>query len=391
MKQNLILISLLLWGCVEKSTGRTSSVKNQKHESEKHEPENIKEAKGKEVDSCAKNDSKMLRVPIEKEKKQEKTIIEKEKNDSEVAARVKSTPIKKIAIVQGDPIQFKKIKVKIKTRINAFDVSSDCKNIAVGGKMMDLSLITKNGKNKWQINHIRNTCQGKRCTEGVVPFFLTDNKKIIAALNGDTLRKFNIQGKALAFRGGYPGRIKKFSLFNSKKYVAAQYRHGLAVWRTTIGLVGKIKIPFRDRLFFGKEDKFLQKTCNYLILKTIKNKVKRKIKEKRKIIDVKGTNKEWIILYPQKLEFFSLNLSRKKSIELPSGYKPVKVSGRINGNKVRIIARKDNNWFLLLVEGKKFRSFLLKNLPKTEDLYIYLSSSLVAFGKKKTIWIHELK
>ncbi|MGM0595475.1 MAG: hypothetical protein ACQES9_00395 [Myxococcota bacterium] len=385
MKHILLLISLLFWGCVEKPVNRTSSMQNRKQE-----PGNIKKTNGNKVDGCAKKESSRPEVPIELKKKQ-KTTIKPKKDDSQAVGEIKSTVDKKTAVVQGAPIQFKKIQVKIKTRINAFDVSSDCKNIAVGGKMMDLSLITRNGKNKWQINHIRNNCKGKRCTEGVVPFFLADNKTIIATLNGDTLRKFNIQGKALAFRGGYPGRIKKFSLFNSKKYAAAQYRHGLAVWRTTSGLAGKIKIPFKDRLYFGKQDKFLQKSSNYLILKTIKNKIKNKIKEKRKIIDVRGTNKEWIILYPQKLEFYSLNLSRKNTIKLPAGYKPVKVSGRIKGNQVRTIARKNNNWYLLFVGEKKFKSFLLKNLPKTEDVYIYVSSSLLAFGKKKTIWVHEFQ
>ena len=145
--------------------------------------------------------------------------------------------------------------------VQSLALHPECKAVLAGAKNWDLARLGVDGKVAWTTRAVPVRCPaGNRCSEFPRARFLP-NDHVVAMMDGDSLRMFSPRGKMMALRGGFLQHVLDFRVSPDGKLVGALYPHGLALWRTSGGLLRKVEIPgatafdFAFRTRDGKTEK----------------------------------------------------------------------------------------------------------------------------------------
>ena len=178
--------------------------------------------------------------------------VEADEKDPVVTPPVETPPVeavKKIPavsppaprFVQHPALPMKKIGT-LTQEVSSLALHPDCRAVAAGAKHWELARLGADGKLAWSTRAARVPCPtGNRCTEFPRAQFLP-NDNVVAMMDGDSLRMFNPRGRMLALRGGFLQAVLDFRASPDGKIVGALYPHGLALWRTSGGLIRKQEI-----------------------------------------------------------------------------------------------------------------------------------------------------
>ncbi len=147
--------------------------------------------------------------------------------------------------------------------VQSLALHPECKAVLAGAKNWELARLGADGKTVWTTRTAPVRCPaGNRCAEFPRAAFLP-NDHVVAMMDGDSLRMFSPKGRMMALRGGFLQHVLDFRVSPDGKLAGALYPHGLALWRTTGGLLRKVEIPgasafdFDFRTRDGKTEKFI--------------------------------------------------------------------------------------------------------------------------------------
>jgi hypothetical protein len=127
--------------------------------------------------------------------------------------------------------------------VRSLALHPECKAVLAGAKNWELARLGADGKTVWTTRTAPVRCPaGNRCSEFPRALFLP-NDHVVAMMDGDSLRMFSPRGKMMALRGGFLQHVLDFRVSVDGKLVGALYPHGLALWRTSGGLLRKVEIP----------------------------------------------------------------------------------------------------------------------------------------------------
>lgn len=127
--------------------------------------------------------------------------------------------------------------------VQSLALHPECKAVLAGAKNWELARLGADGKTTWTTRSVPVRCPaGNRCSEFPRAAFLP-NDHVVAMMDGDSLRMFSPRGKMMALRGGFLQHVLDFRVSPDGKLVGALYPHGLALWRTSGGLLRKVEIP----------------------------------------------------------------------------------------------------------------------------------------------------
>ncbi|MBU1068756.1 hypothetical protein KJ975_04225 [Myxococcota bacterium] len=138
--------------------------------------------------------------------------------------------------------------------VQSLALHPNCKAVAAGAKNWELARFGADGKLAWSTRKVQVACPaGNRCSEFPRAQFMP-NDNLVAMMDGDSLRMFNPKGRMLALRGGFLQAVLDFRVSPDGKIVGALYPHGLALWRTSGGLLHKVEIPGASQFFIVGKD-----------------------------------------------------------------------------------------------------------------------------------------
>ncbi|PKN44643.1 MAG: hypothetical protein CVU59_11170 [Deltaproteobacteria bacterium HGW-Deltaproteobacteria-17] len=182
--------------------------------------------------------------PVEAKDKQKGTTLPQPPVAPPVEA-VKKAPAPKrpeFRFVSHPSLTLKKIG-SLTQPVQSLALHPNCKAVAAGAKNWELARFGSDGKLAWSTRKVQVACPaGNRCSEFPRAQFLP-NDNLVAMMDGDSLRMFSPKGRMLALRGGFLQAVLDFRVSPDGKIVGALYPHGLALWRTTGGLLRKVEIP----------------------------------------------------------------------------------------------------------------------------------------------------
>jgi len=158
---------------------------------------------------------------------------------------VKKAPVVKVPELQfvtHPSLALKKIGT-LTQPVQSLALHPECKAVAAGARNWELARLGADGKLAWSTRKTQVPCPANnRCSEFPRAQFLP-NDNLVAMMDGDSLRMFNSRGRMLALRGGFLQAVLDFRVSRDGKVAGALYPHGLALWRTSGGLLRKQEIP----------------------------------------------------------------------------------------------------------------------------------------------------
>ncbi|MBU1244619.1 hypothetical protein KJ612_15570 [Myxococcota bacterium] len=192
--------------------------------------------------------------PVEAKNKQTDPTLPPPPMNPPVEAAKKTPPkTPEFRFVSHPSLTLKKIG-SLTQPVQSLALHPDCKAVAAGAKNWELARFGADGKLAWSTRKVQVACPaGNRCNEFPRAQFLP-NDNIVAMMDGDSLRMFNPKGRMLALRGGFLQAVLDFRVSPDGKLVGALYHHGLALWRTTGGLLRKVEIPGATRFVFSRSN-----------------------------------------------------------------------------------------------------------------------------------------
>ncbi|MBU1240226.1 hypothetical protein KJ865_11005, partial [Myxococcota bacterium] len=264
-------------------------------------------------------------------------------------------------------------------------VNADCTHVAAGSTGMTVGVVATTKGKAWKRSDVRNVCAGPSCHEGARVGFIQGNRWLMAAINGDTIRKFSLKSGRLApFRGGFGGRIQDFVV--SPHYVAALYKHGLAVWRTTVGLISKKKQPGMVRLFGGPRVLLLASKQSLTLVsrggKTMATALVDSLP-----MDARPVKKGWAVLFAKKVVLYSATLKKTASMPLLPNHRGILLvpsKAAFPG----VITASGSDLSLLTHDKNQFAGVALKGVPtfKSGTTRLAAGSKCIALSQDKGLW-----
>jgi len=309
-------------------------------------------------------------------------------------ARTPAVPVAKPAakpvasITWGPEIQASALVNPLGTPIFSVALRPGCSHVAVGGQGMAVGVVSTAGKHHWKRDKVRNVCSRASCHEGTRVGFIPGTPRLMVALNGDTIRMFTVtSGQMTPFRGGFSGRIRSFTV--GKRFGAALYNHGLAVWRTGMGLISKKKQPGMTRAYAGDTNILLTGAAT---LRLVSRGGKKQVETSTAGTPLQALRMKtgWAVLLTDRVLLLGEKLKRISVWELPAGHVGVHLVA--DGAGISVLTKNGNRLALLTRTGSKLtgRVVVFQKSRPSGSLSFAMTPGCLAAASGDRLWYAPL-